>query len=239
MRGDLEGGERKAQEALVIGNRAKLVDAVFEFSLQLFQIRREQGRIVELEALVRSSFEQNPDSTLARSGFAVLQIELGREQEARELYEPLAAAGFSQLPRGQFLPIILALLAEIAGRLGDAAGSALLYERLLPWRDRQLLASSIAYGSASRHLGILAGTMRRWEDAVRHFEDALAMNSRLGAQPWIAHTQFDYATMLSRRNSEGDRERAHSLLHQALETAREIGMVKVAIDCEALLSTAQ
>ncbi len=113
----------------------------------------------------------------------------------------------------------------------------MLYERLLPWRDRQLLGVVfLAYGSAGRQLGILAGTMRRWEDAERHFEDALAMNTRMGARPWVARTQFDYAVMLRRRAAAGDSARARELLQQALATAQEIGMVKVAVDCEALLS---
>ncbi|MDP9236731.1 MAG: alpha/beta fold hydrolase [Chloroflexota bacterium] len=236
MRGDFVGAERKAQEAFVIGNRAKLVDVVLEFSLQLFLIRREQGRIAEMESLVRSSVEQNPDSALLRSGFAILQLELGHDQEAREIYQPLAAAGFSQLGRGQFLPIILALLAEVAGSLGDGDGSALLYERLLPWRARQLGAASIVYGSASRQLGILAGTMSRLDDAQRHFEDALRMNTRMGARPYVARTQLDYARMLRKRDAPADAARARELLEQALATAREIGMAKVAADCEALLT---
>jgi DNA-binding CsgD family transcriptional regulator len=75
-----------------------------------------------------------------------------------------------------------------------------------------------------RYLGVLATTMARWQEAESHFEDALAMNTRMHARPWLAHTQHDYATMLLARNHPSDHEKAASLLHAALTTARELGM---------------
>ena len=63
-----------------------------------------------------------------------------------------------------------------------------------------------------------------WEEAAQHFEDALAMNTRMGARPWLAHTQHEYANMLLARNHPGDREEAMALLNEALSTARELGM---------------
>jgi DNA-binding NarL/FixJ family response regulator len=55
---------------------------------------------------------------------------------------------------------------------------------------------------------MLASTMECWEEAERHFQDALAMNAR----------------MLQARDQGGDREKAVSLLDEALATARELGM---------------
>jgi hypothetical protein len=66
--------------------------------------------------------------------------------------------------------------------------------------------------------------LERWEDAERHFEDALALNTRMEAPPWIAHTQHQYAAMLLRRNRAGDRERALEMLHAALATAHGLRM---------------
>ena len=42
--------------------------------------------------------------------------------------------------------------------------------------------------------------------------------------------------MLRKRGAAGDAARARGLLETALATAREIGMAKVAADCEALLA---
>src|SRR3970040_1004060 len=46
----------------------------------------------------------------------------------------------------------------------------------------------------------------------------------MGAQPWVARTQHDYAGMLLRRDKPGDREKALALLTEALDTAQERGM---------------
>jgi tetratricopeptide (TPR) repeat protein len=96
---------------------------------------------------------------------------------------------------------------------------------------------AVSIGCSSRYLGLLTATLGRLDDAERHFEDALAMNTRMGARPWVARTQLDYARMLRKRDAAGDAARARELLQQALATAQEIGMAKVAADCEALLAT--
>jgi hypothetical protein len=46
----------------------------------------------------------------------------------------------------------------------------------------------------------------------------------MGARPWLAHTEHDYARMLRARNGRGDRERAERLLDAARKTYRELGM---------------
>jgi DNA-binding CsgD family transcriptional regulator len=55
-------------------------------------------------------------------------------------------------------------------------------------------------------------------------KDALALNARMGARPWLSHTQYDYATMLLARGQVGDREKAVALLNAASTTARMLGM---------------
>jgi uncharacterized protein HemY len=79
-------------------------------------------------------------------------------------------------------------------------------------------------GSVARYLGILAATLKRWQEAERHFEDAVAMNAQMGARPWLAHTHTDYARMLLARGHPDDRERALKLIRSALTTYRELGM---------------
>jgi DNA-binding NarL/FixJ family response regulator len=75
---------------------------------------------------------------------------------------------------------------------------------------------------------MLAATMSRWQEAQRHFEAALAMNARMGARPWLAHTQHEYARMLLRRGLPDDMEKAMLLLAEALVISRELGMYALA-----------
>jgi hypothetical protein len=102
-----------------------------------------------------------------------------------------------------------------------------LYERLLPYKDVAVLIAggSLCCGSASRYLGTLATAMACWDEAEQHFEVGLAMNSAMGARPWLAHTQYQYARMLLTRDCSGDSEKAADLLKEALATSRELGML--------------
>jgi hypothetical protein len=61
------------------------------------------------------------------------------------------------------------------------------------------------------------------------------MNQRMGARPWLAHTQHDYARTLIARNDRGDRERANELLDHALATYHELGMHNYATNTAELI----
>jgi hypothetical protein len=101
----------------------------------------------------------------------------------------------------------------------------MLYELLLRYADRVATTyPEISLGPVSRYLGLLAATTNRSDDAVRHFEDALAMSERIGARPWLAHTQDDYGHFLIRRGRLDDPDRAHELLDCARATYAELGM---------------
>ena len=79
-------------------------------------------------------------------------------------------------------------------------------------------------GPVARYLGILAATTSNWEAAAGHFEDAITMNARMGARPWLAHTRDDYARMLRARDQPGDQARALELRDEAVTAYRELGM---------------
>jgi DNA-binding NarL/FixJ family response regulator len=46
----------------------------------------------------------------------------------------------------------------------------------------------------------------------------------MGARPWLAHAQFELATLLLKQRRAGDRREASELLRKALGVARETGM---------------
>src|SRR5215211_903349 len=142
------------------------------------------------------------------------------------VFQGLAADDFAELSRDEEWLFGMSLLAPVCAFLGDSTRSAVLYDLLSPYADRNALSvPELSTGSVSRGLGILAKTLGRWDQATRHFEDALAMNARMGARPWLAHTQHDYARMLLNRGAPGDREKAGELLELALETYRHLGML--------------
>jgi class 3 adenylate cyclase/DNA-binding CsgD family transcriptional regulator/tetratricopeptide (TPR) repeat protein len=230
MRALLDGrfaeGEQLTQQALAVGQRLQAEGVDGSFAMQMFTLRREQGRLHELAPVVRHFVRQHGAASTWRPGLALIYSELGREREARAVFEQLATHDFADLPQDNLWLTCVTYLAEVCAFLGDARRAATLYQLLLPHNGYTVVvgAAEICYGAAAHYLGLLATTMERWEDAVQHFEDALAMNARMGARPWLAHTQHQYAVMLLARNQPGDRDKAVSLLHEALITARGLGM---------------
>jgi tetratricopeptide (TPR) repeat protein len=119
----------------------------------------------------------------------------------------------------------LTLLAEAAAMLGDDGHAARVYAFLLPYASLNAVAPiEAALGSASRALGMLATVLGRFADATRHYDDALQMNRSMGARPWVAHTEADYARILLARGESGDRERALELIRSSLAGYRSLGM---------------
>jgi tetratricopeptide (TPR) repeat protein len=224
--GDFAEAERQAHRALHLGRQIGTANVSGVYGIQMFSIRREQGRLGALAPLVQHFVQQNPASATWRPGLALIYGELGLAQEARTVLEELAAGDFASIPRDAFLASTLAYLGEVCAALHDAPRAALLYPMLLPYDGLAIVAGfGIAcYGAASRFLGLLAMTLSRWDEAERHFVDALEMSSSMGARPWLAHTQHQYAAMLLARGCPDDRSQARALLDAARRTASELGM---------------
>ena len=218
--------EELAQHASDIGERLQADGVAGVLGLQMFTLRREQGRLRELEPVIRSFVEQFSASSSWRPGLALIYSELGRREEAREQFEQLATQDFKDIAEDALWQTCFGYLSEVSAFLEDAPRAGILYDRLLPYRDRTITmgAAVVCCGAASRYLGLLSATMARWEDAQGHFEHALEMNSRMGAKPWLAHTQQQYAEMLLDRGQPEDRANALSLLSQSLAAATELGM---------------
>jgi DNA-binding SARP family transcriptional activator/tetratricopeptide (TPR) repeat protein len=207
------------------GERAQDWEADLSYALQLFILRREQGRLEEMQELVARSVDQYPTYPAWSCFQALVEAELGREAKARETFERLAADDFAVLPFDEEWVVSLTFLAETARLLDDTQRATTLYGLLLPYADRVALSyPDVSTGSASRYLGVLAAMIGRPDDAESHFEDALAMNSRIGARPWVANTQYDYARTLLDRDAPGDAGRAEELIESCLRTCKELGM---------------
>ncbi len=117
------------------------------------------------------------------------------------------------------------LLSEVSTFVADRERAAILYDLLSPFEDRNItLFHAASFGCAATYLGKLATLTNRLEQAEKHFERALAVNESMGAIPWLADTQYEYARMLlSRGRDTPDRKRAQALLAEAHSTARQIG----------------
>jgi tetratricopeptide (TPR) repeat protein len=228
--GSLDAADELAAEALAAGAPGEAVTAPQYFAVQLLAIRREQGRIGELEHAVRRLVERNPNRPAWRAALATVLLEMGEAEPAREQLELLAANGFNDIPRDGDWMTTITLLSEICSRLGDADAAAVLYDVLMPFAGLNVVIglAAVCLGSASRFLGKLALTIGQQQDAAEHFERALAANARLQAPLWLAHTQLDYGEALGRR------ARGRQLIEEAADAAAQLGLTALARRAEGL-----
>ncbi|MGH3542155.1 MAG: adenylate/guanylate cyclase domain-containing protein, partial [Mycobacterium sp.] len=101
-----------------------------------------------------------------------------------------------------------------------------LYELLAPYEERctLFLAGAGCLGSNHAFLGFAAAAAARHEDAVRHFELALARNAEIGCDYQTPRICYEYAHTLLNRSEPGDRDKAVGLIDRGLALARQIGM---------------
>jgi tetratricopeptide (TPR) repeat protein len=129
----------------------------------------------------------------------------------------------------------MAFLSEACASLGDVERAADLYALLVPYSaSAASLWVDLNTGSIARYLGMLSTTLSRWDDAAQELEDAIAMNERMRARPWLAHTREEYARVLLRRGKPDDAPRARALADAAITTYRELGMESYAARASSL-----
>jgi DNA-binding SARP family transcriptional activator len=238
--GRLTEADELVAKAFAFGERAQPEMAIPVYRLQQYTLCEFRGGLEEVEPAIRDLVAEYPARPAFRCLLAHLYAQLGRMQEARRVFEELATDDFAALPFDMEWLLGMSLLAETSSLLADTDSAHVLYELLLPWAAFNVADHPEAIrGSVSRYLGILASTLQHFAEAERHFEEALEMNARMGARPWLAHTQRDYARMLLARNARGDREKAQLLLSQALVTYRELGMSAAALSESALTLDAE
>jgi DNA-binding SARP family transcriptional activator/tetratricopeptide (TPR) repeat protein len=222
--GRLDQAEELAARAFEIG-RHTVPDAAFPvYHLQRCALRDFRGgleaSVPELEWLNA----EYPARPVFRCALAYVHARLG-DPRAGEALALLARDGFSAIPFDQEWLFATSLLAETCSLVGDARTAAAVYDLMLPWADCSVSDPAEGFrGAVARDLGLLATALGRFEEAERHFEAALAMNSEMGALPWLARTRESYARMLLARGASGDRERSRELVADALAGCREMGM---------------
>ncbi len=175
--------------------------------------------VSELRAFARRTPGHFHDATAAR-----VLLSLGRTAEADlELQHALPRLLSGSGPRWLGAA---ADLAAVAAATGNAAAAARLYEALAEYRGRLVVwaGANTTTGPVSHYLGILATQLGRTDDAVHLLEDAAALESEIGAPPWLAHTLAALADALARRNGDGDGERASGHRRQARAIAQQLGM---------------
>jgi DNA-binding CsgD family transcriptional regulator len=222
--GDLGSAEAAALRSCEWGRLLTGRDASGSYGIQMFSIRREQGRLVELAPVVRL-LDDTARVAAWGPGLVAVLAELGMEDDARRGLRAILGEGLGEL-RPSLWIASLVYLADACATLGDEEVAAALYPELAAYAGTNVMVGHLVacYGSMDRYLGTTAAVLGDWERAEAHFQAALALNTRLGARTWLAHTAYGYARMLLARGVGGDRSEAQAQLGVALGLARAIGL---------------
>jgi class 3 adenylate cyclase len=118
-----------------------------------------------------------------------------------------------------------ALLSEACLAAEHEAGARALQPLLLPFEGQHIqLPQTVPASTGARCLANLDTVLGRFDSAEPRFEMAMALDRKLRALGWLPRTQCDYARMLLIRGASGDREKALSLLDEAMTTSQELGL---------------
>ena len=220
--GDWEGARDLSDRALearpldipILGPRALLEYEVGNFdSGKEFLERAEESRALTVP---RAS-----DQLHRAFGIALIARITGlsdRLDVAEAAAEAVLASPEGATPR--FAMDARASLGLVAVVRGDGTAAEELYNTLMSSSDRPL-GVLISY---ERLFGLLAQTMSNLDQAMAHFEEALAFCRKAAYRPELAWTCCDYADSLRERDAEGDRAKAVTLLDESLAISSELGM---------------
>lgn len=235
--GQFAEAERLTQRALLMGQPVERQRAVHSYALSIFLIRRDQGRLAEVETGVQGFVERYPDLPGWRAALALLYAETGRLAEARTEFERLAEDGFAGLPRDAFWLTALAALSEVCWSLQDSARAARLYELLAPHDGHMIVAGygTGCAGAAAYYLGILAATAGLPDAASRHLAEAADAHGKLGSPTMLARTRYAAARLHAEGGTAGGGEAARALVEEALHTAEALGMALLETQARDLL----
>jgi DNA-binding CsgD family transcriptional regulator len=187
-------------------------------------------RLLELMRLMPLA----PSGEYAYTAFVIPLIARITGDTSRLSVADAAAEAVLTSPTANVLDSLITRLgaALMAVHREDATSAGEHYAAL---RSEEALDRMIYDISTDRVLALLAQTMDKLEDSIAHFEEALAILRKGGYRVELAWTCYDYANLCYERR---EREKALSLLDEALVVATKLGMTPLMEKVNALKAKA-
>ena len=198
------------------------------YGLQLFMIRREQGRLEEMRPVLRLLSAERNAGGIWRPGLVVAYAELGMFAEARAGFDEMAVNRFADLPRDGIRPLVLSFLADTCVRLADRNGAAMLLEQLHDQRGICICAGvTTNAGPADRFRAAMAELSGRHDLADQCIRSASQLARASGSPVWHAHVEHTWAWMAALR---GDRAGVAEHFAASRRVAAAIGMGSIPVE---------
>src|SRR5690606_9570332 len=126
--------ESLAEEANVLSSFLSGTDAEGGYGVQIFTIRREQGRLDEARPLVEAVARLGQEGSTWRPALTGLYAELGLLGDGTRERTHQVADDLRAVPRASLYGGSLTYVTVAAVALGDRAAAAVMYEELSPYR---------------------------------------------------------------------------------------------------------
>ena len=220
MFGDFGAAERYANEILTHTDDINFVNS---WAAQMFTLGHERGEVGAMVPVVRNAVEQTPGLVALHALLALALAESGDHDGAREILGRLAAEADVTFRRNSTLTALIAQLTTTAAIIGEAEAAPVLLEPLLPYSGQLLVIAwgVTCLGAADRYIGMLLSLLGRHDEAIGRFDAALALERRVGSQPFVARTLYWYARAL---DATGDTDGAAARRAESAAIAEELGM---------------
>ncbi|WP_436494232.1 helix-turn-helix transcriptional regulator [Actinokineospora sp. HUAS TT18] len=238
--GAFDRAEEEADQALAVAEQLGDFSAIMLDVAFRMELRRLQGRGGELAAKVARLTTIGRSLPVVDASVGRFLADVGDLDTARELYERLRPVLPTLARDGRWLPTVAAA-AVLARALDDRETAEALYVELLPMEGYYLASGAgtvVCIGSVSRQLGRVALFLGNRDAAIRHFEDAITMDSRIGALPFRAKAEVALAEVLVEGRGT-EITRAARLAGQAAVTARRLGMAPTVAAADEVLRRAR
>jgi DNA-binding NarL/FixJ family response regulator len=240
----------QATQALLDGRLARAEELAGEFRAVAAQTQDDTAHGLYMVFMgdvwsLGGRYEPMVDSVLSimdSVAMPVLHAQLGRQLLRVGLLDHAAIAFDRLRPRVGDLPVdgrylsIVAATGELAAALDDADTARRCYELALPYDTALLYSTTGNAGAVARSLGTMAVAFGQRDDAVRHLTEAVALEKRAGAVPFLAVAQLELARALAARGGPGDRGQAERAAETCVQVARRIGLGPTATSATTLLA---
>lgn len=210
--------------ALRHGDRGRSMECGAQLAFLFFHT----GRWADLRSIADTLVARNPKMAAATLAVANADCELGDAPRARRTLESFARDGFEGVPWDDTWLLCLCLLTRLCERLEAPEHAAELERRMRPFSPWCVSSSGVCFhGSVCHHLGVATALQGRADDAIAHFEAALAVHRSMGALPWQVWTGCALGELLVARGGAAA-ERGLGLLAEAAKRAETLGMTDLA-----------
>jgi tetratricopeptide (TPR) repeat protein len=219
---------------------------------QLGWLLRERGQadqLMQQEGIVQGIISQTGQSPVWLAALAVLCAETGDDQRAVDIVTTIAvnSSAFEAFPpHGWAVPSLCLVVevSDIVAAIGGPAAKRLATGDMVP-RARALLEPhrnelalggfpAVLIGPVTRSLGLAALGCGDHDAAIDLFKDAAKRAP--DSKPVQARLHLDTARALLARGHHGERSEAMDRLKQAVRTAEELGMSRLASHSRAVLT---